>query len=126
MKSTIQKWFVDDSGNKVKAIGTVNNIRSASMDCEGCLTVEVEGISASGRHYMCVMSLKASDSHTVANAVFSQMPCWARSQLGSFGLGSVFNKKSKVHRYGVEIDSRHFFVIQTVNDLQNLCAFINN
>lgn len=125
MKSTIQKWSVDDNGNKVKAIGTVNNIRSASMGCEGCLTVEVEGTSASGRHYMCVMSLRASDSHTVANAVFSQMPGWAQQQLGSFGLGSIFNKKPKVHRYGIEIDGCHFFVIQTVNDLQNLCAFIN-
>lgn len=124
MKTTIQKFSVDKNGNKVKALGTCNHIRSEGLYCDGELTVEVDG-NSNGRNYMTTMTLKASDTETVQNAKFTNLPGFAKSQLTGFGLGFLMNQPSKFRKYGIEIDGQHFFVIQTVNDLQNLCTFIN-
>ena len=39
--------------------------------------------------------------------------------------GYQVNKPAKKRKYGIEIDGKYFFVIQTDADLQNLCTFIN-
>lgn len=124
MKTTIQKFSVDKNGNKVKALGTCNHIRSESFYSNGELTVEVDG-NSNGRNYMTTMTLKSSDTETVQNSKFNSMPGWGKSQLAGFGLGFLMNQPAKKRKYGIEIDGKYFFVIQTDADLQNLGTFIN-
>lgn len=124
MKTTIQKFSVDKNGNKLKALGTCNHIRSESFYSNGQLTVEVDG-NSNGRNYMTTMTLKSSDTETVQNSKFNNMTGWGKSQLSGFGLGFLMNQPAKKRKYGIEIDGQYFFVIQTDADLQNLCTFIN-
>lgn len=124
MKTTIQKFSVDKNGNKLKALGTCNHIRSESFYNDGQLTVEVDG-NSNGHNYMTTMTLKSSDTETVQNSMFNSMPGFAKSQLTGFGLGFLMNKPKKKRKYGIEIDGKYFFVIQTDADLQNLGTFIN-
>ena len=123
MKSTIQKFSVDKNGNKKKATGTVNNIRNAEMYHDN-LTVEVDGVSKTGKRYMTTMTLTASDSAFANNSLALQKLGFdGLSQLSSFGL-MIMNEPKKKH-YGIEIDGKYFFEIKTLDDLKNLCTFIN-
>lgn len=123
MKSTIQKFSVDKNGNKKKATGTVNNIRNAEMYHDN-LTVEVDGVSKTGKRYMTTMTLTASDSAFANNSLALQKLGFdGLSQLSSFGL-MIMNEPKKKH-YGIEIDGQYFFEIKTLDDLKNLCTFIN-
>ena len=123
MKSTIQKFSVDKNGNKKKATGTVNNIRNAEMYHDN-LTVEVDGVSKTGKRYMTTMTLTASDSAFANNSLALQKFGFdGLSQLSSFGL-MIMNEPKKKH-YGIEIDGKYFFEIKTLDDLKNLCTFIN-
>ena len=74
---------------------------------------------------MTTMTLKSSDTESVQNSKFNSLPGFAKSQLTGFGLGFLMNKPQKKRKYGIEIDGKYFFVIQTDADLQNLCTFIN-
>ena len=86
MKSTIQKFSVDKNGNKKKATGTVNNIRNAEMYHDN-FTVEVDGVSKTGKRYMTTMTLTASDSAFANNSLALQKLGFdGLSQLSSFGL----------------------------------------
>ena len=123
MKSTIQKFSVDKNGNKKKATGTVNNIRNAEMYHDN-LTIEVDGVSKTGKRYMTTMTLTASDSAFANNSLALQKLGFdGLSQLSSFGL-MIMNEPKKKH-YGIEIDGKYFFEIKTLDDLKNLCTFIN-
>lgn len=125
MKQTIQKFSVDKNGNKKKATGTVNTIKSeAFFGCENDVTVEVEGISESGKHYSTTMTLKATNSEKAVNDRVNKLPDWAKDQFLNFGM--CLYKKPKKRRYGIEIDGQYFFVIETVDDLKKLCNFINS
>ena len=123
MKTTIQKFTVDKNGKKKKANGTVNHIRSAAIYTD-TLTVEVDGISASGKKYMTTMSLKASDSEAMMNKIAMQK-LGADGIAQCLGFGLPILSKPVQRCYGIEIDGQHFFVIRTMADLQNLCTFIN-
>lgn len=123
MKSTIQKFSVDKNGNKKKATGTVNNIRNAEMYHDN-LTVEVDGVSKTGKRYMTTMTLTASDSAIAKNSLALQKLGFdGLSQLRGFGLNIIDEPKKK--HYGIEIDGQYFFEIKTLDDLKNLCTFIN-
>lgn len=123
MKSTIQKFSVDKNGNKKKATGTVNNIRNAEMYNDN-LTVEVDGVSKTGKRYMTTMTLTASDSAIANNSLALQKLGFdGLSQLRGFGLNIIDEPKKK--HYGIEIDGKYFFEIKTLDDLKNLCTFIN-
>lgn len=123
MKSTIQKFSIDKNGNKKKALSAVNKIISANFYVDN-LCVSVEGVSATGRHYANTMTLKASDSETAMNQIaVNKLGFAGVSQCMGFGLPIL--QKPEKRRYGIEIDGKYFFVINTMSDLKSLCTFIN-
>lgn len=123
MRNTIQKFSVDKNGNKKKALSAVSKIVSADIYDDN-LSVSVEGMSATGRHYANTMTLKASDSEKVMNQIaVNKLGFAGVAQCMGFGLPIL--QKPEKRRYGIEIDGKYFFVINTMSDLKSLCTFIN-